>query len=92
MGGYRAQHMTIRKTLLGCAIFFASFLYNRKKTWMTNEMDICTRGASCGWKGGVVQDTFADAVRDGVGRFICGLSLFCMALGVIALLASKAFP
>ena len=54
--------MTIRKTLLGRAIFFASFLYDRKKTWMTNEMDIRTRGASCGWKGGVVQDTLADAV------------------------------
>ncbi len=29
-GGYRAQHMTIRKTLLGRAIFFASFLYDLK--------------------------------------------------------------
>jgi len=43
VGGYRAQHMTIRKKLLGHAIFFASYLDDRKKTWMTNEMAIQTR-------------------------------------------------
>jgi hypothetical protein len=44
MGGISSTtHMTIRKTLLGHAIFFASFLYDRKKTWMTNEMAVRTR-------------------------------------------------